>query len=41
MIAAALTGDTTSDRSGIASMLRPEKPPLESPTRMTAGTAAR
>jgi hypothetical protein len=41
MIAAARTGDSDSDSSGIASALRPEKPPFESPTRMTAGTATR
>ena len=40
MIAAARTGETTSDSKGIASMLRPENPPFDSPTRMTAGTAA-
>ena len=40
-IAAALTGEATSDNIGIPSVLRPENPPFDRPNRITAGTAAR
>jgi hypothetical protein len=40
-IAAARTGETTSDNIGTPSVLRPEKPPFDSPNRITAATAIR
>lgn len=40
MMAAAWIGDMTSASTGWPSTDRPVKPPLESPTRMVAGTAA-
>ncbi len=40
-IAAALTGESTSDNSGIASELKPENPPFDRPRMITAGTATR
>jgi hypothetical protein len=40
-IAAALTGEATNDNIGIPSELRPEKPPFDSPNKITAGTAIR
>ena len=40
-IAAACTGEIASTNSGMASVLKPEKPPLDRPSRTTAGTAAK
>jgi hypothetical protein len=40
-IAAALTGEATSDIIGIASELKPDNPPFDRPRRITAGTATR
>jgi hypothetical protein len=40
-IAAALTGEATSDRIGIASELRPENPPFDRPRMITTRTATR
>ena len=37
MIAAARTGDTASDRSGIDRSSGPENPPFDRPSRITAG----
>ena len=39
-IAAARTGEIASASSGIARVLKPEKPPLDRPSKTTAGTAA-
>ena len=41
MIAAALTGEIASANSGMASVLRPEKPPFDRPSSTTAGIAAK
>ena len=40
-IAAALTGEATSDNIGAPSVPRPENPPFERPNRITAGIATR
>ncbi len=40
-IAAALTGEATSDSIGMASELRPENPPFDRPNRITAGIATK
>ena len=40
-IAAALTGEATSDIIGTPSVPMPEKPPFERPNRITAGIATR
>ena len=40
-IAAALTGEITSDSIGMASELRPVNPPFDRPSTITAGTATR
>ena len=40
-MAAALTGEETSDKIGIASELKPENPPFDRPRRITAGIATR
>ena len=40
-IAAALTGEMTSDIIGIASELSPVNPPFDRPSTITAGTATR
>ena len=40
-IAAALTGEITSDSIGIASELNPVNPPFDRPSTITAGTATR
>jgi hypothetical protein len=40
-IAAALTGEMTSDIIGIASELNPVNPPFERPRMITAGAATR
>ncbi len=40
-IAAALTGEATSDIIGTPSVPRPENPPFDRPNRITAGIATR
>ena len=41
MIAAALTGEITSDSIGMASELKPVNPPFDRPRMITAGMATR